>query len=120
MTGSNRAGRSVAAMACAHASVKGSRTRIGLNDHPNSAEISGPDGCPSEQQATDSRSQQRRLDKELQQVSIRIRDFDLNQSSNSFIALGYLKVGGLEFVGMQGQFSSASSHERVVVSPNSL
>jgi hypothetical protein len=41
-------------MARAHALVKRSGARIGLNCHPDSAEISGPDRCPLEQQAANS------------------------------------------------------------------
>ena len=41
-------------MARAHTFVKGSRTRIGLDYHPNRAETSGLGRCPPEQQATNS------------------------------------------------------------------
>jgi hypothetical protein len=107
-------------MACAHTLVKGGRLRIGLDCHPNRAEISRFRRCPLEQQATNARSQQRRLNKELQQVCVSVGDLDLSQSNNSGTANGHLKACGLEFVGTECQFSPASCQECVVVTPNSF
>ena len=107
-------------MARADALVKSNRTGISLDDDPNRAETSGPGRCPREQQAANSRSQQRRLDKELQQVCIRAGDFELGKPHNRRIALGHLKVGGLQFVRTERQFGTASRHECGVVSPDSL
>lgn len=101
-------------MASPHAFVKGSRARIGFNRHPNRAETSSPRRCPLKQQATHSRPQQRRLDKELQKLRIRVGDFDLSQSNDNRAALGYFNVRGCEFVGTKRQFGSvgrASNHE---------
>jgi hypothetical protein len=95
----------------AHSLVERSRAGIGLNDHPDRTEITGFRRCPLEQQATDSRPQQSRLDKELQKVCIRAGNLDLSQTDNRRIALGDLKAGGPEFVRMERQFSPASGYE---------
>ena len=86
-------------MARAHAFVKRNRAWIGFNDHPNRPGTSGRSGCPREQQAAHPGSQQRGLNKELQQIGLHVDDLDLNQPGNRRSALGHLKVGGLEFVG---------------------
>ena len=107
-------------MARAHTFVKRSRTGIGLDYHSNRAETSGPGHRPVEQQAANSGSQQSGLNKELQQVCVRARDFELSQPDNSGIAFGDLNVGGPELVGTQRQFSPASNHECVVITPDSF
>lgn len=113
-------GRSEARITRAHMFVKGSCAGIGLDYHPNSAKTSGLGRRPREQRATNSRSKQGRLDKELQQVCVPAGDLDLSQSNSGRIALGHLKVRGLEVVETQRQFSPASCHEGIVVTPNGL
>ena len=104
----------------AHSFIERSRARIGLNDHPGRTEIARLRRCPFEQQPTNSRPQQSRFDKELQKVCIRAGDLDLGQANNGRIALGHLKAGGLEFVGMKRQFSPASGHECFIIAPMRL
>ncbi|MDO9562900.1 MAG: hypothetical protein Q7J60_14880 [Bradyrhizobium sp.] len=104
----------------AHSYVKRDRAGIGLDRHPGGTEVMRPRRCPFEQQATNSRAQQGRFDKQLEKVCVRTCDPDLNEANHRSIAFGHLKAGGLKLVGMNSQFSPTSRQEGRVISPMRL